>query len=365
VEHVKREAIPPELPARARGAPWVPGRPKPLYSAQRIASARNPKIAKLMRDANDELERADVAAVNAKEAARLKLNAAMRQRRRELSTAVSDISGAASVAGSIAETLHSRAMSESQKSDRELMRPPNQPVKRGRGRSYLPVRAVTSIAGTQSTDSSRKLDSDISGTASVAGSIAETLHSRAMSESQRSDRELMPPPNLPIKRGRGRSYLPVRAGSYIASTQSTETSSKSGSVISRAGLGESSAAGGRGRPPKKKVFIAPASSSDPPGGLSNHAEVTPVKRGRGRPKGSKNKPKNTPAAESQSPVGFKSETEPAAEEALSANAAALGTPGIATPGRRGRGRPRGSKNKPKLGSQGPSRPDISGSGAAM
>lgn len=59
---------------------------------------------------------------------------------------------------------------------------------------------------------------------------------------------------------------------------------------------------------------------------------TNIKRGRGRPKGSKNKPKGTPSADESKP------------------------PAVAG---RGRGRPKGSKNKPKTGTTAPTVPQES------
>jgi hypothetical protein len=162
--------------------------------------------------------------------------------------------------------------------------------------------------------------SDISGTESVAASIPESLHSRAMSETQRTERELMPPPILPGKRGRGMSFRPGR----IAPTQSSEppsTGSMKSDSLTNIKVGESAADRGRGRPPKKKMLIAPTDTShlpirpaDASAGQSdgNPTPQAAFKRARGRPKGPKNKPKiisnATPDVESQSPAGVKSET---------------------------------------------------------
>jgi hypothetical protein len=200
--------------------------------------------------------------------------------------------------------------------------------------------------------------SDISGTESVAASIPESLHSRAMSETQRTERELMPPPILPGKRGRGMSFRPGR----IAPTQSSEppsTGSMKSDSLTNIKVGEIAPTDTSHLP----IRPADASAGQSDG---NPTPQAAFKRARGRPKGPKNKPKiisnATPDVESQSPAGVKSETE--ADDAVKADAALgiqtandFNAPSKPLSGKRGRGRPRGSKNKPKMAPKAPARPE--------
>jgi hypothetical protein len=161
--------------------------------------------------------------------------------------------------------------------------------------------------------------------ASVAGSVFST---------QQTDRELMPPPSIPIKRRRGRPPKPK--SQYMSSIAPSEVSVGS-SVDSEDTLISDS-----GRPPNKRPTRESESNALPDNAL-------PVRPRRGRPPGSKNrpKPKDSDAPESQ-PVPTETIQTDAEPTGTNQTDAEPSQPDVAVPPvRRGRGRPRGSKNKPK------------------
>jgi superfamily II DNA or RNA helicase len=209
IVQVVSSATAPNLPYRARNAPFTPGEPKPMFSETDIDGASNPKVAQMMRNANQELRQFDIVSVNAKETARLKRNASSQLRQL--------IFGGSQPAGSI-----------------------------------------------------------VSATESDAGSIAQSVFSQDVPNSQQTDRDLMPPPSLPVKRGRGRPRKTPLMEPSVASTASDASDG----------------------PPRKK--FTPQVSSDeaqiPPESESLNEE--PIKRGRGRPRGSKNRRPSSPAEKS-------------------------------------------------------------------
>jgi superfamily II DNA or RNA helicase len=171
------------------------------------------------------------------------------------------------------------------------------------------------MAASQPSEMVASQASDLSGTESVAASICSDA-------TQRTDRDLMPPPPVPGKRPRGRprgSKNKVRASSVGPSS-----------------VGPSSVASDN-------------SSARSPASESSDIVQPPSKKRRGRPPGSKNKPKaKTPGDENGDEKGEENGQEtgdnsgdPGPPE--SSNGAS-GPP--ETPKRR-RGRPLGSKNKPK------------------
>jgi hypothetical protein len=112
----------PEPPPRLRNAPYTAGPPKDLYSELDMQGIET-KLALMMRCANKQLHNFDLSTANAKETARIKRNDAYDIRRLILGSQASNISDTESVA----ETVRS------ERTDRELMPPPSQPFKRGRG----------------------------------------------------------------------------------------------------------------------------------------------------------------------------------------------------------------------------------------
>jgi hypothetical protein len=260
----------PEPAPRPRGQPFTPGEEKPLYSSEDIAANRNPEVSHMMETANSLLRQFDLTAVNAKETARKK------------------------------------------RSSRWQM-----------------------MAASQASEVAASQASDFSGTESVAASIRSDA-------TQRTDRDLMPPPPVPGKRPRGRprgSKNKVRASS-VASDQSSAHSagSESSDILQPPSKKK------RGRPPgsKNRPKVQPPgedngdqnvdqsgeASRDPmPPEASNGASGSPAPptRRRGRPLGSKNKPKDPPPEQPQDAIHPLTRTshEP----------------------KRGRGRPRGSKNR--------------------
>jgi superfamily II DNA or RNA helicase len=269
------------LPApRHRGQPFTPPDPKPLYSSDDIAAARVPGVSQMMATANSLLRQFDLTAVNAKETARKKRNSRWQM---------------------------------------------------------LAASQVSEMAASQA--------SDFSGTQSVTASIYSDA-------TQRTDRDIMPPPPVPGKRPRGRppgSKNKVRAGSVGASSVASNASSARSLGSEASDIIQPPSKKRRGRPPgsKNKPKAQPSGdentddtgdpNADQAGdvlGDSRHPEAsngasalpeTP-KRRRGRPLGSKNKPKVPPPEQPQ--------------EAIHPLTRTTDTP------KRGRGRPRGSKNSP-------------------
>jgi hypothetical protein len=258
ITQVVSTASPPELPRRPHNSPCLPGPPKPLYSENDIDLARlNPAVAQMMRNANQELRQFDMAAVNAKEAARLNR---LKQK-----------SASQSVVGSVGPSEYSQSV-------------------------------TGSVAPSEYSQS-------------VAGSVVASVYSQDIPNTQRTDRELMPPPPPPVKRGRGRPRKTTRPSSVGPSEQ---VDSQPESSVNAQTQPESSADGapvrrGRGRPrgsknrPKESTNLM-ESSPDTESLPESSADATSVRRGRGRPRGSKNRPKQPSQSHSTEHSLTRSET---------------------------------------------------------
>jgi hypothetical protein len=193
----------------------------------------------------------------------------------------------------------------------------------------------------------------ISETESVGASVISNAFSQA---SQRTDRDLMPPPPIPIRRGRGRPRGSKNKAKGRPSHPPSESSMSSGD-------GSESVTPGSGQPPPKRRLLPQDADSDDIEDIDPR-EATPVKRGRGRPKGSRNKPKTQDASpltshgpstapsqpvppQFQPQVGIAASPDPVRHDQAAASSES------ATPLKRKRGRPKGSKNKPKAQSPSP------------
>jgi hypothetical protein len=287
---VVSSATAPDLPHRARNAPYTPGLPKPLFSDNDIELTLIPKVAQMMRDANNELRQFDLDAVAAKERIRIRRKTCRAQGSQQPGSIVS---ATESVAGSINTFIHSQVFSQ---------------------------------ADTESIDGS--------------------IFSQEFANTQQTDRDLMPPPSLPIKRGRGRPRKITGPGSVASSAPSVASDASD-------------------EPPKKRQTRTDSSAGtqlQPESSADAHA----VKRGRGRPRGSKNRPKQQPTARPRDEVseqqhvpaipdepgpsefpdasfeGEPTQLEQSADDQIQ-GASSDDAPIV----KRGRGRPRGSKNRPK------------------
>jgi hypothetical protein len=269
----------PQPAPRLRGQPFKPGEAKPLYSSEDIAAARDPVVSQMMKTANSLIRQFDLSAVNAKETARKK------------------------------------------RSSRWQM-----------------------MAASQTSEMAASQASDFSGTESVAASVCSDA-------TQRTDRDLMPPPPVPGKRPRGRprgSKNKVRASSVGASSVASDNSSARSPGSESSDIVQPPPKKRRGRPPgsKNKPKAQPPgdengdkngdengdengdNSGDPEPPESSNGASGPLdtpKRRRGRPLGSKNKPKDPPPEQPQDAIHPLTRTPHAPK--------------------RGRGRPRGSKNR--------------------
>jgi hypothetical protein len=156
--------------------------------------------------------------------------------------------------------------------------------------------------------------------ASVAGSVFST---------QQADRELMPPPSIPIKRPRGR---PPKSKSQYKGAVARSEASVGSSVASDDTLISDS-----GGPPSKRPTRPTSPRARESETKAQPEDAQPVRPRRGRPPGSKNRPKPEASvateAQPDPPATIQTDPEPIPPD----------VPQI----RRGRGRPRGSKNKPK------------------
>jgi hypothetical protein len=185
----------------------------------------------------------------------------------------------------------------------------------------------------------------ISETESVGNSVISKAYSQALSDTQRADRDAMPPPPIPLKRGRGRPRGSKNKHKRQLSVPPSESSISSGDGT----VSPSSA-----RPPPKRRLLPLNPDSDD---QNEPREGTPVKRGRGRPKGSRNKPKTQDAAPliPGGPSPAPSQADPPQEGIAAPPDPILpaASSASATPLKRKRGRPKGSKNKPKAQSLSP------------
>jgi hypothetical protein len=203
----------------------------------------------------------------------------------------------------------------------------------------------------------------ISETESVGNSVISKTYSQALSDTQRTDRDAMPPPPIPLKRGRGRPRGSKNKPKRQPSLPPSESSISSG---------DGTVTPGSGRPPPKRRLLPLDPDSDDQKEprestpVTQPHEATPVKRGPGRPKGSRNKPKTqdasplTPGAPSPAPsqqdppqVGIAASPDPILPAASLASAPPAASSASATALKRKRGRPKGSKNKPKAQSPSP------------
>jgi superfamily II DNA or RNA helicase len=303
INQVIGKSTAPVLPHRSRNAPYVQAPPKPLYSEDDIALVQmTPAVAHMMRNANQELRQFDLAAVNAKETARQKQNSSRQ--------------------------LRKLIFAESQQADSMTT-------------------ATESVATQSVADSVGLVLHSQLGAHSVAGSV----YSEDDANTQQTDRQLMPPPPLPVKRGRGRPRKTATQGS-IAPSESSAYSTASD-------LSD--------EPPKKRSTRADTSTEaqSQPG---SSADAPLVKRGRGRPRGSKNRPKQLTLSDARAPsvdpsqasvpLAHRSSAEPQTEPGSSVEPQT--EPGSSVepqtePGssadapvvKRGRGRPREAKNQTK------------------
>jgi hypothetical protein len=344
--HIVATATAPEPAPREAGESITAGDPKPLYSETEIAAANavNPEVSQLMETANSALRQHDLMAINGKETARQK---------------------------------------------RLNKRPPRHT---GAGGSQL---GASVIAETET----------------VAGSVAPSEAESALSGiTLKTDRELMPPPPLPGKRPRGRppgSKNKPRVAASVTSNVSSGAGSAGAPAHKRP---RGRPPGSKNKPPHPPTGSpdqtrTPADPQGAPANCPGVPEEAPgappenapePKRRRGRPPGSKNRPLPTataspaqtrapaispavpvdpPAVPANSPavpldppaVPAKSPALPVDPPAVPANSPAVpldppavlaNSPAVPdeTPGahpehapepKRRRGRPLGSKNKPK------------------
>jgi hypothetical protein len=314
IAHVVKTSDPPEPPHRARSGPHLPGPAKPMYSDQDIQTAENTTVAHMMKDANLELRNLDLTVANAKETARLQ-----------------------------------------------------------RASTYELRRLV--FGGSQM--------SVISQTESVGNSVISKTYSQALSDTQRTDRDAMPPPPIPLKRGRGRPRGSKNKPKSQHSRPPSEASISSG---------DGTVTPGSSRPLPKRRLLPQDPDSDDQSDIQPREETpviqpreetpvvqpreaTPFKRGRGRPKGSRNKPKTqdaspltpggpspAPALPDPPPLGIAASPDAVLPAASPDAVLPAASPGAVLPAassasatalKRKRGRPKGSKNKPKAQSPPP------------
>jgi hypothetical protein len=309
--HVVTTATNPEPAPRKNGKPWTAPDAKPLYSALDIENAKNKTISQMMVTANSILRRFDLTSVNAKEATRQKRlkNGSQVHRTTQAASQVSSIADTDSVARSAAAS--ETASMATWRTDRERMPPPALPLKRPRGRprgSKNRVKTEGSVS---------------SGVSSLASAISESVPLAPTAHGDDPVGGVSRQP--PKKRRRG-----------VPDSPDSKTELPSYQI-----------AGYKVHSLKKPPFKSEASSEAlVPAATHSKAPSEPPRR-RGRPPGSKKKPAEVSSAGPGDQV-LPSEPTPITPEASAAVLVSLAAGAEAPPEPpRRRGRPPGSKNKPK------------------